>query len=272
MSADASAGRVLTAGEFYGAVAAYMAEADPGWEAEGWRAGLAAERAALDAALGPAAGRTVLDPSCGTGGQAIPLAQLGWRVTALDLVAGALATASARARQEGVAIETRPGDMRDLAPFAGAGFDAVVSCMALDNIAEEGGIARALGGMFAALRPGGRCYLRLRDFDHLLAVRPRYEVKEERAVPHGRIIRLEDWAFEGETHAVCTYIFLREDARQVGYRWRTDLFAYRRRALRKAELAASLRDAGFAPVTFLPQPSPWGPYAVVAEKPLVGAE
>ena len=258
--------RVLTVGAFYGAVAAYMAEADPGWEEGRWRAGLAAKRATLGETLGAPDGRSVLDCSCGTGGQAIPLAQLGWRVTAMDVVESALATVAERARRGGLTIETRPGDMRDLGARHRAAFDVVISCMALDNIIDEGEIARAVAGMFAALRPGGRCYLRLRDFDHLLAVRPRYEVREERAVPRGRIIRIEDWAFEGATHAICTYIFLREDERQVGYRWRTDLFAYRRRALPKAGLEGFMRDAGFARIAFLPQRSPWASYAVVADK------
>ena len=258
--------QVLSAGEFYAAVADYMAALDPGWEEERWRAGLDAERAALSAALGVGGGRPLLDCSCGTGGQAIPLAQLGWRVTATDVAAGALATAGRRAREAGVAIETRACDLRDLGAIFRAAFDVVLSCMALDNLTADEEIAAAVGGMCAALRPGGRCYLRLRDFDHLLAARPRYEVKEERAVPHGRVIRLEDWAFEGTTQAVCTYIFLREDDRLPGYRWRTDVFAYRRRALRKGELAGFLRAAGFARVAFLPQDSPWAPYAVVADK------
>jgi hypothetical protein len=111
-----------------------------------------------------------------------------------------------------------------------------------------------------------RCYLRLRDFDHLLSVRPRYDVKEERAVRYGRVIRLEDWLYESEQHVVNAWVFLREDTRKQGYRWETTVFAYRRRALRKGELQALLRGAGFDCIRFLPQPSPWDPYEVVAER------
>ena len=262
----------LAADEFYRSVAAYMDAIDPVWEEDRWRSGLAAERALLRAALGTPIGRTVLDCSCGTGGQAIPLAQLGWRVSATDLVASALATTAERARREGVTITTRPGDMRNLGASDCAQSDVVISCMALDNISEDGEIARAISGTFAARKSGGRCYLRLRDFDHLLASQPRYEVKEERIVPHGRVIRLEDWTFEETGHAICTYIFLREDERQVGYPWPTSVFAYRRRALRKEELTDFLRGAGFGPITFLPQRSPWVPYEVIAEKPFLWGE
>ncbi len=257
---------VLSAPEFYAGAARYMDRVDPGWDEDQWQAGIAAERGALRAVLGEAGGRSILDCSCGAGGQAIPLARLGWRVTATDITEASLDIARSRAAREGVAVDFRACDMRDLgAHFRGA-FDWVLSCMALDNITTDEDIRRAVGGMFDALKPGGRCYIRLRDFDHLLSVKPRYEVREERPVPHGRVIRLEDWEYESDTHAVCVYVFLREDNREAGYRWETAVFRYRRRALRKAELATFLTAVGFQPVQFLPQRGPWAPYEVVADK------
>jgi hypothetical protein len=145
-------------------------------------------------------------------------------------------------------------------------FDVVVSCMALDNILSDDGIHQAVQAMHDVLKPGGRCYLRLRDFDHLLRVRPRYDFREERELPHGRVIRLEDWLYESERHVVNAWIFLREDTRKDGYPWDTVVLAYRRRALRKIELHALLHRAGFDSVTFLPQSSPWDPFEVVAER------
>jgi hypothetical protein len=65
---------------------------------------------------------------------------------------------------------------------------------------------------------------------------------------------------------VCAYIFLREDTRTAGYRWETTIFRYRRRVLRKRDLEAALLAAGFARVEFLPQPSPWSPYELIAVK------
>ena len=97
--------------------------------------------------------------------------------------------------------------------------------------------------------------------------RPRYEVREERRVLHGRVIRLEDWDYESETRVICAYVFLREDTRKEGYRWDAAIFRYRRWALRKADLERHLRAAGFEHIAFLPQRSPWAPYEVVASKP-----
>jgi hypothetical protein len=101
----------------------------------------------------------------------------------------------------------------------------------------------------------------------LLAVKPRYEMREEHLLPHGRVLRLEDWLYESASHAVNIYVFLHEDERKSGYRWETTAFGYRRRALRKAELTDMLERAGFRNITFLTQASQWAPYTVIATKP-----
>ncbi len=137
--------------------------------------------------------------------------------------------------------------------------------MALDNIPEEEGLAQALKGMLAVLKPGGGCYIRLRNFDQIMEDRPRYEFREERVVPYGRVIRLEDWEYPGEDQVIHIYVYLREDVRHPEY-WDTDVFAHRRRALRKADLERLLQVSGFSQVEFLPQPNRWHPYEVVAHK------
>jgi SAM-dependent methyltransferase len=241
-----------------------MHELDPTWEEDRVQRALATERTLLAQVLGRGDGRTVLDCSCGGGTQAIPLAELGWRVTGTDVSAAALSGAQHRAERSGVSVDWHVVDMRELGSLFTREFDWVVSCMALDNILSDDGLRQAAQAMYDVLKPGGRCYLRLRDFDHLLTVRPRYEFKEERIVPNGRAIRLEDWLFDGE-HLVDAWVFLHEDSRKTGYQWQTTVFAYRRRALRKVELEALLRTAGFQDVRFLPQDSPWDPYQVVAD-------
>jgi hypothetical protein len=94
--------------------------------------------------------------------------------------------------------------------------------------------------------------------------KPRYEFRGERSVPHGRVIRLEDWDYESEQHVLYIIVYLWEDNRKTGYCWTTDIFSFRRRALRKAELQRFLVAAGFKENVFLPQLTPWHPYQVVA--------
>ncbi len=69
---------------------------------------------------------------------------------------------------------------------------------------------------------------------------------------------------------VCNYIFWREDERQkettwsCGWDWQ--VYGWRRRALRGAELEGFLRQAGFDRVTFLPKSQAWDPHELVATK------
>jgi SAM-dependent methyltransferase len=258
---------VLDVANFYAALERYVDEVDPTWADDDFASQSVEERRRLAEVLGPAEGQSVLDCTCGTGNQAIPLAQLGWRVTAADVTPASLDLARSRADRAGVTVDWQLRDAREIAPPSLGRFDWVISCMALDNLLGDGDLEQAVSAMFAALKPGGRCYLRLRDFDNLLAARPRYDVKEERMLPHGRFLRLEDWSFESDPQVIFHVIFLYEDRRKSGYPWTSTVCSLRRRALRKAELARFLGRAGFDPVKFMPQASPWQPYEVIAARP-----
>lgn len=257
---------VLPFEDFYTRTAQYMQDVDPSWLEDVLERAIATERVALETVLGPPAGRRLLDCSCGKGTQAIPLAAPGWQVTATDATATSLHAARTRAEHYGISVEWHVSDMRGVGNLFTGRFDYVISCMGIDNLVTDSGLAEAARAMHDALKPGGRCYIRVRNFDQIMAVRPRYEVKEERCVPNGRVIRLEDWLYDSNHHVVNAWIFLREDFRRPGYAWDTTIFAYRRRALGTAALGALLRAAGFENVAFLPQQSPWDPCEVLADR------
>jgi ubiquinone/menaquinone biosynthesis C-methylase UbiE len=81
-------------------------------------------RRILDA-LSPLDGRGVLDVGTGTGRAAIVLAKAGAIVTAIDASREMLAVAERRAREEGVQVSFRQGDVHRL-DFPDRSFDAVV--------------------------------------------------------------------------------------------------------------------------------------------------
>ncbi len=94
-----------------------------------------------------------LDLGCGEGGDAIWLAQLGWRVTAVDVSSTALASGAEHARREGVADAIR-WERHDLdATFPSGQFDLVASCYLQSPVAL--GRPAILRAAAAAVRPGG---------------------------------------------------------------------------------------------------------------------
>ena len=230
----------------------------------------ASEEQTLRAVMGDAAGRSALDCSCGWGKQAIALAKLGWCATATDVSDSSMDFARRCAGDEKVDIAFRACDMRDLGRHFQGAFDWAVSCFALYELQTDEEIRQALYGVYAALKPSGQFYVRLRDMDFLMEELPRHVFKGEKRVENGRIICIEDWDYESDTHVVALEAFLREDeTRDPGdhFRWTTETIGVRKRVLRKAELERLLRLVGFEAVTFLPQPAPWVPFEVVASKP-----
>ncbi len=97
----------------------------------------------------------VLDVGGGTGGFAVPLAELGHRVTVLDPSPDALATLERRAAEMGVAgrIKAVQEDAANLIDVVGTGGQDVVLChRVLEHVEDP---AQVLGAAAAALRPGG---------------------------------------------------------------------------------------------------------------------
>ncbi len=102
----------------------------------------------------PAAGR-LLDLACGEGRNAIWLAGLGWRVTAIDLSDVAIDRARGLASREGVEVEWTLADVTkaELEPAAYAA--VVISYLQIPGDQRRQVIEKAA----AALAPGGRLFM-----------------------------------------------------------------------------------------------------------------
>lgn len=119
----------------------------------------------------------ILDVSCKAGAQAIPLAQLGFEVTAADPSAGMLHKAVEIAEQYHVRdkINFVRSDMVDLPKHITGTFDAVITKgNALPHITEDDEIVTALRNFHNFLRPGGMVVIGMRDFAPFMEDRPRF--------------------------------------------------------------------------------------------------
>jgi SAM-dependent methyltransferase len=114
---------------------------------------------ALDRAF--PAGSTLLDVGCGTGTEAIWLAQRGYRITAVDSSRAMLEVLCRRATAANLEISTRQlkaGDLTKLADEVGDGaFDGAYSSFGALN--TEPSPERSLAALSRLVRPGGRIVL-----------------------------------------------------------------------------------------------------------------
>lgn len=183
-------------------------------------------------ALDPA-GLSVLDIACGAGRHALPLARLGYRVTANDLSPFLLDTARREAAQEGLALEFSCCDMRHIAPGS---YDLIVQLFTsfgyFDNPEDD---RLVLDKVAAALKPGGWYVLDLINPEQLernlvpvsTRMAGRLLVEERRSIEDGRISKeITITAPEGES---------------VRFRESVRLFS-------KEEITAMLEEAGLEPV------------------------
>ncbi|HEU5159739.1 MAG TPA: methyltransferase domain-containing protein [Streptosporangiaceae bacterium] len=95
----------------------------------------------------------VVDAGGGTGGFAVPLAELGHRVTVVDPSPDALAALERRAADSGVSVRGLQGDAHDLHGLVGAGAADLVLCHSVLEYVDEP--AATMAALAEIVRPGG---------------------------------------------------------------------------------------------------------------------
>jgi glycine/sarcosine N-methyltransferase len=194
--------------------------------------------------LGPPPHR-VLDCACGIGTQAIGLAAHGYRVHGTDISPAAVARAQREAARLGVPLTTAVADMRALQAIEGR-FDVVLACdNAVPHLLTDDDLRLAARGMYAKLRDDGLLVVSIRDYDDLIAQKPRAELPRVFDRPDGRQIAFQVWDWDDATSAYTLHQYV---LREAGGAWQTSHQSTVYRALQRSELAEIVRAAGFREV------------------------
>lgn len=222
---------------------------------EDWEVAQDAHGAALDRLLraeGLAPPATVLDCTCGIGTQALPLARLGWTVTATDVTPSAVARAAREAAERRIPMATAVADVRALTGVVAGPFDAVISAdNALPHLQTEADLAAAFRSIHAVLRPGGVFVATIRDYDAALETRPPGIVPWTFGSPGRRRLMAQAWWWDDVVPAYDFDMFLLEEGEGDGGGWRTTHVAGRYRAWRRSEMGDVMAAAGFEQVRWL---------------------
>ena len=108
----------------------------------------------LVATLGIAPGMSLLDLGCGDGTTALPAAQLGAKVTGVDIAANLVAAGNIRAKAAGLSnLSFEEGDASALVRLADASFDMVLTVFGAMFAARPFDVA---GEMLRVTKPGGK--------------------------------------------------------------------------------------------------------------------
>jgi SAM-dependent methyltransferase len=207
----------------------------------------------LTSILKPPAVRSVLDASCGTGRQAIPLAQAGFAVTAADPSPAMQLVARRQAAEHGVSIEWLLSDFESLPRHVRGRFDAVI---ALGNglchcLAREA-VVRALAALQECCAPSAVCLVGIKDFDRIRQEHVMSLACEGIEEGSTRAHLTQSWAHEDPV-LVCSTTLWRRDG-DTG-RLRSAIRAQTREyMLGEAEMHEAGLEAGFQSVTRIDHP------------------
>jgi SAM-dependent methyltransferase len=130
-----------------------------------------------------------LDVGAGEGGDAIWLAEHGWRVVASDIAQPALDRIAAEAARRGLEIECLPADANAEAPFADAAFELVSAQYASIPRTPD---ARGVRNLMSAVAPGGRLLIVSHDLEPMRA--PIDTRVESRIFDPDAYVRIDDFA------------------------------------------------------------------------------
>ena len=136
------------------------------------------EAKAVKKALKLRKGNKVLDICCGIGRHAVPLAEMGLRVTGLDYNASYLRRARALARRAGVEVRFIKGDMREI--DFDSEFNAVVNLFTSFGYYDDETNQRILESIARALKPRGHLMIDVMNKDWLMANYQKWRVTESK--------------------------------------------------------------------------------------------
>lgn len=212
-----------------------------------WDAAVERQARAVDALLTGLAGpgrKRILDAACGIGTQAIGLALLGHEVRGTDLSGAAVMRARREAARLGAKLKISVADMRSLSGYVAGPFDVVCALdNALPHLMSDEELATALRESAAVLAPGGWFVASIRDYDRLLAERPRTTPLRliEEAGGYMVLFQVWDWRPDGSGYRLHQHIIQWRDGVSEAH-----VFESEYRALTRAAIERGLTAAGFA--------------------------
>jgi ubiquinone/menaquinone biosynthesis C-methylase UbiE len=197
--------------------------------------------------------RTVLDASCGSGRQSVPLCEHGFEVVASDPSEAMLREAQAVAADHKVRLPLLQADFATLPRRVDRQFDAVIALgNGLCNLETSEAIQEALEALHSCCRPGGICVIGIKDFERVKSEGQRFHGHRVVDSDDTRTLLFEVWDFE-ESILISNAYLVRQE-RSTGES-RVVSAETREYMLGQDELRAIGSAVGFRSITRVDHPS-----------------
>jgi glycine/sarcosine N-methyltransferase len=195
-------------------------------------------------------GSRLLDCTCGIGTQALPLAALGYDVTATDISALSVERARAEAERRNLRLRFAVADVRRVDEVIVGPFDSAISCdNALPHLLTDADLNRAIRSIRTCLRDGAVFLASIRDYDTLAESRPTGTPLLLHGIPDARHGTGQAWEWSDDRNTVNITLFILVESPDHAWRVSTRETTYR--VLRRQTLTAALHNNGFVAVKWL---------------------
>ncbi len=182
---------------------------------------------------------TALDAGCGTGFHSLLLAQLGVRVTAVDVSREMIDRLDVHGKELGLQIRGVRSDFRGLGEAVGGEHDAVF-CMGntLPHLAGDAEILNALSAFASRMLPGGMLFLQMLNYDRILVTRERIQGAGEA----GGVTYVRFYDFEpGDSRVLFSILRIEK----IGGNLKTDLMSVPLIPITSSRIAGLLEESGY---------------------------
>lgn len=150
---------------------------------------------------------TVLDASCGTGRQSLPLVQRGYQVVAADPSTEMLRQAKLRATAASFRLCFHQATFEELPATVTREFDVVIALgNGLAHLPSLAQIEDALRALRRCCREDGLCLIGIKNFDRIRVERPRFRAHAIRGRRTDRTILFEVWEYVDPLLEATTFV------------------------------------------------------------------
>lgn len=202
--------------------------------------------------LGGTGVRSLLDVSIGSGGVTLPLGALGVELSGSDLSETMLERCGRKAAAQGLPVELRQSDFRNLSCWAGKTFDCVASTgNSLAYVTNEE-IPGVLAQMDALVKPGGYLYFDTRNWDRILRERRRFYLYNPFFHGEDRINLVQVWDYERDGSMTFHLLYTFERDNQI---FQKEKFEEHYHPIPRRLLLDALAGLGYCDVKQFPFPA-----------------